>query len=130
MPIKKICNKAACNSLINVGDKYCDKHKDQGQIDKRERNRHYDKYQRDQKSKQFYNSKEWKLLREKIKLKFNGLCLKCLENKKIKVGVIADHIIPIKVDWSLRLVESNIDFLCVECHNAKTAEDKKIYGLD
>lgn len=128
MPIKKICNKAGCSLLIDHSERYCDKHKDQERIDKAERNRYYDQYKRDQRSKQFYNSKEWEALRERVKAKFNGLCSNCLKDKKLKSGVIADHIVPIKVDWSLRLVESNIDFLCIECHNTKTAEDNRRYG--
>ncbi|NGM81299.1 HNH endonuclease [Paenibacillus sp. 7124] len=127
MPLKKICNKAGCNSLCNPCDKYCNKHKEQGQLDKQERNRYYDTYLRDKKATQFYHSKEWELLREVVKAKCNGLCTRCLDNKMLKAGVIADHKIPLKVDWSLRLVESNIDFLCLECHNTKTWEDKKKY---
>ncbi|MDO6448097.1 HNH endonuclease [Oceanobacillus profundus] len=39
-----------------------------------------------------------------------------------------DHIIPVKVDWSLRLDINNCQPLCHDCHNKKTAEDKRKYG--
>lgn len=127
--IKKICNKQGCNTLVIYTNKYCEKHKDQAQADTYERNKHYDLHRRDKESTGFYSSKEWKELRELVKTKFNGLCSRCLDNKLFKAGMIADHKIPIKIDWSLRLIESNIDYLCLECHNTKTAEDKRKYNI-
>lgn len=57
-----------------------------------------------------------------------GLCLHCKDNRKIKVADMVDHIIPIKVDPSLKLKLENLQSLCNPCHNRKTAEDKKKYG--
>ncbi|WP_438800582.1 HNH endonuclease [Bacillus cereus] len=57
-----------------------------------------------------------------------GLCLHCKNNRKITVADMVDHIIPIKVDPSLKLKLENLQSLCNPCHNRKTAEDKKKYG--
>ncbi|MGE6513360.1 HNH endonuclease [Lysinibacillus sphaericus] len=62
----------------------------------------------------------------------------CLNDNKMVTGYydanenfkrnIVDHKIPIKVDWSLRLIKSNCWVLCQSCHNKKTRKDKNIYG--
>ncbi|KQX69241.1 HNH endonuclease [Paenibacillus sp. Root444D2] len=129
MAIKKICNKSGCNALVDAGVRFCDKHIEQEQVNKKERNKHYDMYRRDEKSKAFYISKEWKALRTIVRARFRGLCSACLKVKRIRAGYICDHIIPIKVRWELRLEESNLQYLCIECHNTKTAEDKRRYGI-
>lgn len=128
MAVKKLCGKFGCNNLIDVNEMYCNKHNNLQKEKIKERNRLYDRYSRNQQATAFYNSAEWKALRLKVKNNHNGLCCECLKQKILKPGYIADHIIPIGIDWSLRLVESNIQFLCVECHNTKTAEDKRKYG--
>lgn len=87
-------------------------------------NRYYDRYQRNRKHDQFYHSKAWIQLREYIRIRDNGLCQQCLKEKRITVGTIADHIIPIELDWAKRLDEDNIQLLCQPCHNTKTAEDR------
>lgn len=125
MALKKVCSRSGCNELIDMGVRWCDKHKDSD----KERQRAYDLHIRNKEHDKFYHSPEWKMLREVVKAKFNGLCTRCLDNKLFKAGVIADHRIPLSVDWSLRLVEDNIDFLCRECHNTKSSEDKRKYGF-
>ncbi|MRB19217.1 HNH endonuclease, partial [Bacillus thuringiensis] len=52
----------------------------------------------------------------------------CKNNRKLKVADMVDHIIPLKVDPSLKLKLENLQSLCNPCHNRKTAEDKKRYG--
>lgn len=37
-------------------------------------------------------------------------------------AVVADHVLPIK-DGGARLIESNLQALCVPCHNSKTASE-------
>ncbi|QOY37054.1 HNH endonuclease [Anaerobacillus isosaccharinicus] len=115
----KPCSKSHCPNLTY--ETYCDQHKSV----KAENNRYYDKYHRSDRSKKFYHSKAWKRVRELIKIRDNGLCRHCLENKRITVGTIVDHIIPLEQDWDKRLHEDNLQLLCQSCHNKKTAEDTR-----
>lgn len=114
----KPCSKIGCSQLTR--ERYCTDHKDEHVA----QTKHYDRFSRDTKTKAFYNSGAWRKLRNMVKIRDAGLCQMCLVDKKIVAGVEVDHIIPIKVDWSLRLTESNLQLLCRSCHNKKTATDK------
>lgn len=124
--LKKFCNK--CNTLINQGEKYCEKHKGHETTDKRERNRHYDKYRRNKEAAVFYNSKEWKAVRKLALRRDKGLCIECLKNGRIKPYDVVDHIKPLEHFPALGLVLANLQCLCHQCHRIKTAEDVKRYG--
>lgn len=113
------CNKPACGQLTRDG--YCDRHK----TAKVDNNRYYDKYHRSDRSKQFYHSSAWKRARDLIRIRDNGLCIECLNQKRITVGTIVDHIIPIKQNWNKRLDEDNLQLLCQSCHNKKTGSERK-----
>ncbi len=113
------CNKPGCGQLTRDG--YCDQHK----TAKAENNRYYDKYHRSDRSKQFYHSAAWKRARDLIRIRDNGLCIECLNQKRITVGTIVDHIIPIKQNWNKRLDEDNLQLLCQSCHNKKTGSERK-----
>jgi 5-methylcytosine-specific restriction protein A len=127
VPIKKLC--ARCTEVIDIGQTYCDKHQRAIKNDQKKRHEEYDINRRDEKSAEFYHNKEWKIVREVAYTRDNGLCQDCLVRKKIKVGDVVDHIIPIKVNWLLRLVMSNLRTLCHACHNRKSSKDKKEYGV-
>lgn len=116
----KPCNKQGCPELVRDGA-YCDKHKD-------DRVKYYDKHERNQESKRFYQSKEWKIVRAYVMARDKGLCLHCLQDDKFTKADVVDHIIPIIVDWSRRLDDTNCQSLCHGCHNVKSAEDRKKYG--
>ncbi|WP_432702679.1 HNH endonuclease [Lysinibacillus sphaericus] len=113
------CNKPGCGQLTRDG--YCDQHK----TTKAENNSYYDKYHRSDRSKQFYHSAAWKRARDLIRIRDNGLCIECLNQKRITVGTIVDHIIPIKQNWNKRLDEDNLQLLCQSCHNKKTGTERK-----
>lgn len=113
------CNRQGCGNLTRDG--YCDLHKQA----KADSNRYYDKYQRNKKHDRFYHSGPWIKCRDYIKIRDNGLCQHCLNSKRIKVGTIVDHIIPLATDWSKRLDEDNLQLLCGGCHNVKTKSDLK-----
>lgn len=129
MALKKVCNKAGCNRLIDTHVRYCDKHSDVEHEQEAERQKHYDMYKRDQKSKKFYDSVEWRTTRTAALVRDNYLCKECLDEKKITSYDVVDHIVPIKVDWSLRLTLSNLRSLCHGHHAIKTAEDKIKYRI-
>src|SRR5690554_523029 len=83
---KKPCRHPGCPELTN--DIFCEKHK-------KESNRIYNLYQRDQLSKTFYKTKEWVELRKR-KLQQSPFCEECKKGGTIVVGKIVDHIVPIK----------------------------------
>ena len=121
----KICRVFSCNNLTK--DSYCEEHK-HIQVEKElKRHRHYNK-QRDPVLKKFYNSKEWRMLSQHIMSINHYLCIGCSTPNRPMIANLVDHIVPVLVDWSLRLVPNNCQPLCHDCHNKKTSEDKKIYG--
>lgn len=72
-----------------------------------------------EKFSQFYNSNEWKNLRNQKFYDADGLCELCNKNKIIKQGREVHHIIPIETDWNKRLDYDNLILLCSDCHNAQ-----------
>lgn len=92
---------------------------------KKETNRMYDKYQR--KNHDFYNSKEWKVLREACKNKFSGLCIWSLyKHKRMIKGTTAHHIKPVELNKEDALKLSNLIFVCDEAHREIHKEYSKI----
>lgn len=117
------CNHIGCTNLTNQS--YCKDHLYIIEEKEKERQQHYDKYKRNQKSKRFYGSGLWRRTREHRMLLDKGLCQHCLKENKITYATLVDHIIPILIDWSLRLSIKNLQSLCDSCHAIKTIEDKK-----
>ncbi|MGL5988132.1 HNH endonuclease [Cetobacterium sp.] len=90
-----------------------------------ESNRIYDKCQRENQG--FYNSKEWKRLRESCRNKFSELCLWSLyKHKRVKKGSLVHHIVPLSEDKSKGLSLSNLVYLCDEAHR----EIHRLYKTD
>jgi len=87
---------------------------------------------REQKRK-FYDSKEWKQLREFIKQRDNYECQECKRKgyvtvdtneyseraKRKKIALVVDHIKPLEDYPELALDPDNLETLCVRCHNKK-----------
>lgn len=114
---------AKCGNLIPYGRTYCERCTP---IEEEERaarlgvarknyNRGYNK-RRDPKYGRFYHSREWRTLARK-RIQDDGY--KCLECGEFATEV--DHIIPIQTPegWDLRFDWSNLQSLCVNCHNKK-----------
>jgi len=70
-------------------------------------------------AKPFYNSRAWKRVRGAYIKKVFGICEHCGEP-----GYIADHIVELTPeninDSKISLSYSNLQYLCLECHNKKT----------
>jgi len=79
---------------------------------------YYDKYKRNTKAKQFYNSTAWRKMREFIYKRDDGLCQPCLELGHYTVGDIVHHKVELMDDWELRLDADNLVTVCIKCHNA------------
>ena len=117
--IYKLCNK--CKKPIMYQNKYCDicsKIVEANQeFLKSERNKRYNQ-NRDTKYKEFYNSKAWRILKEK---KLQDEQYRCEYDNCNKLATEVHHIIPIQVEvgWSKRLDYDNLMCLCIEHHNLK-----------
>ena len=68
---------------------------------------------------QFYNSREWRDLRNYKFAMADGLCENCKKNGIVRAAREIHHVIPIDEDWSKRLDYENLIALCPECHNSE-----------
>ncbi|QUG41255.1 HNH endonuclease [Psychrobacillus sp. INOP01] len=94
------------------------------QLEHSNQHKYYDKHQRDKQSNSFYHATAWKKARSIVKIRDNGLCKECMNDKRITVGSIVDHMIPTKEDWDKRLDLDNLQLLCHACHNKKTGKER------
>lgn len=113
--ILKLCRK--CKKVIKHPATYCDKclpiiNEKREQL-KNEREKKY-RNSKDPKYRKFYNSNDWKLLKNKKMQDSKYQCERC---KKLAVEV--HHIKPIQTEegWVQRLDYDNLEALCLECHN-------------
>lgn len=77
-------------------------------------------------AKKFYNSKQWRACRQSfIQSLEDELCKHC----QIELGYIVDHKEEINSgnirDPFITLNHSNLQYLCLECHNRKTFKKDK-----
>lgn len=91
---------------------------------------------REQKRK-FYDSGEWKQMRQKVKKLDNYECQECKRQgrvtidtdeysesaKRKKIQLVVDHIKELEYYPELALDEENLETLCVKCHNQKHDRD-------
>lgn len=90
-------------------------------------------YKTKEQKRKFYDSKEWKVEREKIKRRDNYECQECKRQgrvtidtngysesaKRKKIQLVVDHIKELEDYPELALEEENLETLCVSCHNEK-----------
>ena len=74
--------------------------------------------------REFYQSPEWRDLRYAVLSRAEFICEACGHSPR-EHGVVmhGDHIVPLSVDPSLALVESNIQALCEVCNMGKKNQD-------
>lgn len=79
-------------------------------------------------SKAFYQSKEWKRVREYIFNRDNGICQDCYKKGIVSIGKEVHHIIFLTADninnQSVTLGEDNLILLCKECHHSRHNKTK------
>lgn len=122
MGLKKYCNHAGCTTLVDYGVSYCDKHT----IDKTERDREYDKTVRNKKSKEFYNSNEWKMARAKALARDDGIDIFLfITIGKVKAAAAVHHIMPLKEDYTRRADPDNLISLSADTHSYIETQYKK-----
>lgn len=131
--LMKLC--ARCQKVIQAPNRYCSKCKaivdQEVENNKKKSMSRYNK-SRDKKYKAFYNSKEWKLLKESYKTK-HPYCEMCQEEAKqqgkhtIQLTEEIHHKEPIQTPtgWIRRLEWSNLIALCHNHHDAMHNRFKK-----
>ena len=112
--ISKMC--PGCKKIISQNLKQCSQCQvlanQNSKEAKRKRNQRYNSH-RNTIHSAFYQSQQWKRLRE-VKLSLAGyLCEHC----KKAIAVEVHHIIPISDDWNRKLDMNNLQCLCISCHN-------------
>lgn len=74
----------------------------------------------------FYNSPEWKNLRNRKFYASNGLCELCYKEGIIKEAREIHHIVPINENWSKRLEYDNLIALCPAHHQEMHNRDSQL----
>jgi len=79
----------------------------------------------------FYQTQEWKLLKQKVLHKYGLKCMKCGKTPKSDVLIAVDHVKPRSEYKSLALKFSNMQVLCQPCNSAKGTkiEDYRVNKL-
>ena len=114
---KKPCSYQGCPKLTN--DRYCELHQ-------KKRTEEYNKYERDNFTKIFYNSKKWRIIRKR-QLEAHPFCEECLKNGKRTKAIVVDHIIPIKKGGDM-YDYTNLQSLCASCHSKKSVLEGSRFG--
>jgi 5-methylcytosine-specific restriction enzyme A len=70
----------------------------------------------------FYDTPRWRKLSKIHKIKY-PLCKHCKDKGVTKQVDHTDHILPITTHPQLRYTWSNLQSLCISCHNTKTANE-------
>ena len=119
MPWKapKPCGYPGCREL--TAEQYCAAHKRKVASD-------YNRYQRNKPVQSFYESAEWRQVRE-MKLRRDPFCEECRRANIIATARIVDHIVPISQGGS-RLDMENLQSLCKPCHARKSALEGSRWG--
>lgn len=82
------------------------------------RHKEYDRYSRDRKSKQFYDSNEWRLIRSAAIEADGGIDVYIFMTEgKIEVADTVHHIIPLQDDWGKRIDINNLMSLSHDTHS-------------
>lgn len=112
MPIYKRCSR--CGKRIAEGSKCpCNK----------QRHKEYDKYYRDQRSKDYYNGGEWKNARAAALETDEGIdVFVFMTTGEVIAADTVHHIIPLKEEWEQR---NNLDNLMSVRHDTHSAIEKE-----
>ena len=80
----------------------------------------YDK--KDKEITAFRNSREWKEKRKEIQQRDKNLCRYCLsKNRLVYDQIDIHHIVPLKINFEMRLDNDNLISLCRMCHEEAEA---------
>lgn len=111
----KRCNEIGCNKLVPYNHRHCAAH----------RKKKWQRYEPNRTREGFYNTAEWKQVRDKFR-KANPMCAECARHNESRAGYVIDHIVPINKGGA-RLDPSNLQNLCAQCHQRKRGKER--HGL-
>ncbi|ACO87268.1 HNH endonuclease domain protein [Clostridium botulinum A2 str. Kyoto] len=110
----------------------CDECKNKYDKSKKESYKEYKKNRKDNREQKFYSSKEWIIVRDIVRRKYNNICLYSYYIlHEIKYVDYIHHIIELKEDWDKKLDKDNLIPLSDKVHKIvhreydRSAKDKK-----
>ncbi len=106
------CRHPACGAVLDKPG-YCEAHGSAVHRDYGRARRGFDT------ERGFYQSAAWRAVRAAF-LRAHPLCVGCETHGRVVAAFVADHVQPVK-EGGARFEWSNLQALCVSCHNAKTA---------
>lgn len=116
--LKKPCAAPGCPTLIDHGTAYCDGHQNKAW-------KPYDR-QRGTSTERGYDAR-WRKVRD-AKLRRDPLCERCEDLGRTRAADLVHHIVPVEQAPHLRLADSNLQSLCVPCHQQIHAEMERTKG--
>lgn len=122
MALLKLCR---CGKTITMQQGTCERCQAMQGEKKRQRHKEYKDKRKGNDNRKFYSSKAWKVTRERIKRRDNGLCQLCWDKSRIKPMHTVHHIIELDDSDRLALVHNNLISLCEPCHQHVHKEYKE-----
>ena len=107
----KICTKAGCGALADMGKRYCDEHG--GNSNWGEKTTEVGGY----------GGRKWRKLRKSAMRRDGWLCQVCKAEDRIRAAEEVDHIVPRSLGGTDAM--SNLQAICKPCHKAKTCSESK-----
>lgn len=92
-----------------------------------EYNRRYNRKERPKYSRELYKTARWQRLRKRVLLG-HPLCVECEHRGKITPATVVDHVVSHKGNLELFWDEDNLQPLCKNCHDSKTAKEDGRWG--
>lgn len=137
MALLKLCSHRGCRKILKDSVKFCDYHQAKFELEEKERYKEYQgrrlKDKEQKKYQQFYNSDNWKKVRDAVVNECLGIDIyEYYTTGKIMQGERVHHIIELNDDWSCRLDMSNLIYLTERNHRnihsiyEKSNRDKRI----
>ncbi len=122
-----LCVSPSCKTIVRDGGARCEKHRTKPK--KLQRDIVVHRKHKDQVftgvNASVYNSARWKRLRNK-KLVMSPYCEHCEDAKVPEViAQVVDHIVEIRDNKKLTYSMGNLQSLCHQCHNTKTAVEQR-----
>lgn len=114
----KRCNAPSCYVIVRDGTGRCETHT----ITKRTESNEL-RYTGANKNKKLYDSKRWRRISKRMRA-IMPFCQHCWDEGTETVADVVDHIVELS-DGGAAFELSNLEPLCNQCHNTKTANAKR-----
>lgn len=119
LALMKYCNRNGCNKLVLQGTRYCATHTMNRATENKERHKEYDAHRRDQTSKAFYNSGEWRAARARVLARDTGIDIFLyITTGEVVPADMVHHIIELSQDYSKRCSIDNLISVSSKTHKS------------